>query len=72
MELLFGTTILVFGKFYGGRLQVSVCVPWLQIGMVIDLIVPLETPWKRLRGHDGVKVCERLAIGYTDWLSDLC
>jgi len=34
--------------------------------LIIDLIFPQETPWKRLRIHDNVKISGRLEIGDTD------
>ena len=33
---------------------------------------PLESPWKRLRVHDDVKVSGRFGVGDTDGLSGPC
>jgi hypothetical protein len=39
--------------------------------LVIDLIVPRESPWERLRVHDDVNAGERFVLGDTDRLTGL-
>jgi len=40
LQSLFAAQISCLGRFYGSGLQVLVCVPWLQMILVIDLILP--------------------------------
>ncbi len=55
----------------GAAANVSIHVPLIADVPRHRPDIPLETPWKRLRVHDDVKVGGRFGVGGTDWLMGL-